>query len=345
MINYNTTQLNSKQNLKILNVNEEKMLNNGNGLHFKLPLALQLEITSNCNLKCPFCYNSSKYNKTDNNDLTPDVFTKLVKDIVESGGIFQCIISGGEPTLVINNFLGLLDILKKDGTSLALISNGAGINEETINSFRRYDWDWVQISIDSSNGAKHDAIRGVSGTYKQAIKAISLLKKNHIPLIIASVISDYNIEDMTKLVELAIENGAKEIIFSEVIPSGRASTQKFKLSESNAILYQNTITELKREYENDIIITKAASYKEQLLYSEKYVPLSCIVRPNGDVKLDCVLPFVIGNITKENFLNIWENAYRLVQSTQFKSYIKEAINHFISVVPNNVNQDIYFMED
>lgn len=54
MINYNTTQLNSKQNLKILNVNEKKMLNTGNGLHFKLPLALQLEITSNCNLKCPY---------------------------------------------------------------------------------------------------------------------------------------------------------------------------------------------------------------------------------------------------------------------------------------------------
>lgn len=344
MINYNTTQLNNKQNLKILNLDEEKMLNNGNGLHFKLPLTLQLELTSKCNLMCPFCYNSSEYN-TNNNDLAPTVFTKLVEYIVKSGGIFQCIISGGEPTLVLENFFELLDMLKKDGTSLALISNGAGINEENIDYYGRYDWDWVQISIDSSNSAKHDAIRGVSGTYEQAIKALSLLKEKDVPLIIASVISDYNIKDMTELVELAIKHGAKEIIFSEVIPSGRASNQKFELSKSNAVLYQNTITELKYKYKNDIIVTKAASYKEQLLHSEKYVPLSCIVRPNGDVKLDCVLPFVIGNISKENFLNIWENAYRLVQSTQFKSYIKKAIDHFISVVPNNVNQDIYFMED
>lgn len=345
MINYNTTQLQSKKDLKILNVNEDKMLNNENGLHFKLPLALQLEITSKCNLKCPFCYNSSEYNKVNNNDLPPDVFTKLVKDIVKSGGIFQCIISGGEPTLVIENYFEVLDTLKNDDTSLTMISNGAGINEQIIHSLGRYDWDWVQISIDSSNSAKHDEIRGVSGTYKQAIKAIALLKKIHVPLIIASVISDYNIEDMTELVERAIENGAKEIIFSEVIPSGRASTQKFKLSESNAVLYQNTIMRLKDQYENDIIITKAASYEEQLLHAEKYIPLSCIVRPNGDVKLDCVLPFVIGNIAKENFLDIWENAYRLVQSTQFKNYIKEAISHFSSVVPNNINQDIYFMED
>ena len=326
-------------------MNTNTLFSNGDWLPLKLPIALQLEITSRCNLKCPFCYNSSGNNYMAEKDISPNIFTGLVEDIVKAGGVFQCIISGGEPTLVIDQFSDLLYILKQDATSLALISNGTGIDKRTVGFLKQYDWDWIQISIDSSEESKHDIIRGNPGTFKKVMKALALLAENQIPIIIASVISDYNVRDIEGVVKLAISNGAKEIIFSEVIPSGRASTQKFDLSASNKIVYEKTVAELKVKYQKDIIITKASSYKDQLLYSEKYSPLSCIVRPNGDVKLNCVLPFVIGNIQKQNFIDIWNNAYGLVHSTIFKEYIETACNNFELVIPNNVNKDIYFMED
>lgn len=337
---YNNVQLSS---CRILN--NDILLNTGDWLPLKLPIALQLEITSRCNLKCPFCYNSSGNRHMGEKDISPTIFTGLVEEIVKAGGVFQCIISGGEPTLVLDQFSDLLDILKHDATSLALISNGTGIDKRMIRFLKQYDWEWIQISIDSSEESKHDTIRGNPGTFKTAMKAIAMLNENQIPFIIASAISDYNIHDIEGIVKLAISNGAKEIIFSEIIPSGRASTQKFDLSVSNKRLFKNTIAELEVKYQKDIIITKAASYKDQLLHSEKYCPLSCIVRPNGDVKLNCVLPFVIGNIKKERFMDIWNNAYRLVHSTIFKQYIELACKDFELVIPNNVNKDIYFMEE
>jgi len=31
-----------------------------------------------------------------------------------------------------------------------------------------------------------------------------------------------------------------------------------------------------------------------------------IVRPNGDIRFDCMAPFTIGNILKDNWITIWK---------------------------------------
>ena len=67
---------------------------------FSYPVTLQFELTGACNLKCKHCYNSSgDTDRIDYKRMIPNEWKILARQIVEDGGIFQCIISGGEPLL------------------------------------------------------------------------------------------------------------------------------------------------------------------------------------------------------------------------------------------------------
>ena len=63
------------------------------------PLTLQFELTGQCNLACKHCYNRSGDNDR-KTLMTPNKSCDLAHQIVNDGGNFQCIISGGEPLLL-----------------------------------------------------------------------------------------------------------------------------------------------------------------------------------------------------------------------------------------------------
>ena len=67
------------------------------------------------------------------------------------------------------------------------------------------------------------------------------------------------------------------------------------------------IIELTSEYEGTLQIERSMNVVTSM---RKYISTpnnGCIIRPNGDVRLDCMAPFVIGNVLKEPFRNIWRN--------------------------------------
>lgn len=88
---------------------------------FDMPLTVQFELTTNCNLKCRHCYNMSN-EKVYERTMTTEDWLKVVDNIIANGGIFQAIMSGGEPLLMGNGLFQIMDKLHDDGTSFVLIS-------------------------------------------------------------------------------------------------------------------------------------------------------------------------------------------------------------------------------
>lgn len=120
-------------------------------------------ILSRCNLKCKHCYNRS--GDSDRKTLmTPEKWIDLANQIVRDGGIFQCIISGGEPLLLSDKLFEIMDILHDDGTSFVVITNGLLLDREKVKRFLKYRFFWFQISIDGLTPEIHDEFRGVSGS-------------------------------------------------------------------------------------------------------------------------------------------------------------------------------------
>ena len=97
-----------------------------------------------------------------------------------------------------------------------------------------------------------------------------------------------------------------------------------------------------KKYADFIILERAATYKEQIQKIISCPISSLIVRPNGDVKLDCILPFVVGNIKTDDIQSIWMKAKKIYDESFFLNYINEALNNKYNVVANNTNNDIFY---
>ena len=324
-------------------LNNELINYNSNGERISLPLSIQLELTSLCNMHCKYCYNSSGVK--DNNELSIDQWIIVLNKIIELGGIFQCTFSGGEP-LLFPNLNILMDTLYKDGTSFNLITNGCLLNEEQVIKFKKYNWNWIQISLDSQFAEIHDYVRGYAGGWEKAVNGIKILVANNMPVHVACVVTKYNLYNLKEFVSFCKSIGVTKIRFSEVLFSGRACDGKLLLTAEEKDYLKKTIDELilYNKKEQDIKIEIATSYREQLTNLKKYAPLSIIIRPNGDVKIDCVLPFVIGNVKEESLSKIWQNVYSFYDSKIKNEYIDNALQGEIKV-KNNFDPDIVFKKE
>ena len=124
---------------------------------FKFPLLLQLELTRRCNVFCKHCYNNSGVDNTVCDAMTPQKWKDFCRYIVAHGGIFECVISGGEPLLLGDDLFEIMDILHNDGTYFLLITNGFLLTQEKVERLKKYRYKWIQVSIDGADADFHDS--------------------------------------------------------------------------------------------------------------------------------------------------------------------------------------------
>ncbi|CDD12158.1 radical SAM protein [Phascolarctobacterium sp. Marseille-Q4147] len=276
---------------------------------FSFPITLQFELTGACNLKCKHCYNrSGDVDRVQYTSMTPQKWKSLAKQIVEAGGIFQCIISGGEPLLLGEDLFDIMDILHEDGTSFVVITNGMLLSKEKVKRFSKYRYFWFQISIDGSTPELHDSFRGVEGSWEKAVNGAMEISDSGIPLVIAHSVTPKTLPYLDDMVKLAYSVGAGSIMIGEILPSGRAIFNKdiFLTHEQRNYLYEQ-IDKLSREYAGKIRIERSMNVNTSM---ERYVSApnsGGIIRPNGDFRLDCMTPFTIGNVLDETIDSIWKN--------------------------------------
>ena len=129
-----------------------------------------------------------------------------------------------------------------------------------------------------------------------------------IPLKIAHCVTPYNIDKIDDMCELAYSLGASEIIAGRISYSGRAAKNtNYILSYEEEKYLESKIKENAEKFSGKMIIKNANKVKDGL-ERHKRNPRSCaVIRPNGDVRIDGMAPFVVGNILVDDFYTIWKD--------------------------------------
>lgn len=164
---------------------------------------LILKVTSCCNLNCKYCY---VFNQGDYSYLRePPVLNKgLVDQILlridehcKSHGItnFLVIFHGGEPLMAPKSFFSyFVSEAKKKVTNAELLygiqTNATLLTQEWIDMFNYLDIS-IGVSLDGPKSAMINRVyrKNGKGAYDGVLKGIELLKKNHLPINILSVIN------------------------------------------------------------------------------------------------------------------------------------------------------------
>lgn len=312
--------------------------------YFSFPITLQFELTGACNLKCKHCYNrSGDKDRIQYTYMTPQKWKDLSRDIVSEGGIFQCIISGGEPLLLGDDLFDIMDILHDDGTSFVVITNGMLLTKEKAKKFAKYRYFWFQISIDGSTAKLHDDFRGVDGSWEKAVAGAMEISNNGIPLVIAHSVAPKTLPYLEDMVKLAYRLGAGTLMIGEILPSGRAiSHNDILLSHAQRNYLYEKINELTKKYSGQIKIERSMNITSSM---ERYLAQpngGGIIRPNGDFRLDCMAPFTIGNVLEDSIKNIWDrNGKNAWHNPKVIEFIKSIDNEKQQGnILNHVNADI-----
>lgn len=171
-----------------------------------IPQVITIGVTYKCQCRCLHC--SSGVPNFKQNLRNKDMPTWQIKDLIDQAilmGIPRITFFGGEP-LMRKDIFELIRYAKSKGMITRINTNAFALNEKVVMKLKESGLTHCDVSIDDSNPAIHDKLRGVPGLFSRAIKGIELLKKHKIVCQIVTYASRRNV---TAGLERIIELGRK----------------------------------------------------------------------------------------------------------------------------------------
>ncbi len=166
----------------------------------RVPLFCGHKLTYNCNLRCKMC----PFWKRPSPDSSIDQEKAILKQVYNSGAC-GIAFEGGEP-LLRKDLVEILAFSRSLTLHTSLITNGT-LLESRADEISPYINGVVYVSLDGLEKT-HDAIRGVSGCFKKAIRGITAAARK-VPVTINTTIMAENLYEIEDLVKLAKELNTK----------------------------------------------------------------------------------------------------------------------------------------
>lgn len=172
------------------------------------PLWLLAELTYRCPLQCPYCSNPTDFAAQDRELSTGqwiEVFCQA-----RAMGCVQLGFSGGEP-LVRKDLPELIAAARELGFYTNLITSGIGLTEKKLQSFADAGLDHIQISFQASDETLNAALAGSEKAFHQKLAMAKAVKALGYPMVLNFVLHRHNIDQLDRIIELAIQLDADDV--------------------------------------------------------------------------------------------------------------------------------------
>jgi len=279
-------------------------------LGLQAPICLTWELTYACNLACIHCLSSS--GRRDPDELTTAEAMGLI-DEMAALQIFYVNIGGGEP-MVRGDFFEIVDHAVDKGVGVKFSTNGTRMTKERAVRLAATGYVDVQISIDGTDAATNDAIRG-EGSFAAATKAMdNLAEAGFGEFKISVVMTRENTPQIDQFAEIADRYGA-QLRLTRMRPSGRGADtwdQLHPTAQQQRDLYRWLLDHPKVLTGDSFFHLSALGESLDGLNLCGAGRVVCLIDPVGDVY---ACPFVIhddfkaGNVRHEGgFTTVWRDS-------------------------------------
>lgn len=190
------------------------------------PLSISMDITSACNLQCPFCLVDSGAPGED--DLTLDDIIPCVEQVKKLKPT-PFAISGGEPLLKKEVLLYMVENLTPiREMAVTVFTNGTLMTNDYAQQLYDAGLRIARVSVDGHTEQLHDSIRG-KGAFKKTIRGIEHLRELGIHVNVVSVISRKNYQYYGEIRHF-VRHISDSYSIVPVLPGGRAAGSDLLLS-------------------------------------------------------------------------------------------------------------------
>ncbi len=144
------------------------------------PLFAVWNLTTDCNLRCPFCdsWKTNHSHSHEKTELTSEGKIKIINNLAK-GGVWFLSLCGGEPLLCADTE-DIIKIAKSNSMIINVSTNGL-LLEEKAEALINAGIDFITISLDGYNAELHDSMRRYAGLFKKienGIKAMRALSES-----------------------------------------------------------------------------------------------------------------------------------------------------------------------
>jgi PqqA peptide cyclase len=278
------------------------------------PVGVLAELTHRCPLSCPYCSNPIELDSRAG-ELDTETWKRVFSEAA-AVGVLHVHLSGGEPA----SRPDLVELVKHChdvGLYTNLITSGVGISEKRMRELADAGLDHVQLSIQDAEAESADRIGGYKGGFARKMDVARWVNEVGIPLTVNAVIHRANIARAGRMVEFAVELGARrvEIAHTQYYAWAYLNRQALMPSREQVEKAVTEVEALRKFYAGKIVIDHVAPD-----YYAKY-PKACMggwakrtlnITPHGKV-LPCHAAETIPglefwNVRDHSIADIWFNA-------------------------------------
>jgi PqqA peptide cyclase len=278
------------------------------------PVGVLAELTHRCPLSCPYCSNPIELDSRAG-ELDTETWKRVFSEAA-AVGVLHVHLSGGEPA----SRPDLVELVKhchEVGLYTNLITSGVGISEKRMRELADAGLDHVQLSIQDAEAESADRIGGYKGGFARKMDVAKWVNEVGMPLTVNAVIHRANIARAGRMVEFAVELGARrvEIAHTQYYAWAYLNRQALMPSREQVEKAVTEVEALRKFYAGKIVIDHVAPD-----YYAKY-PKACMggwakrtlnITPHGKV-LPCHAAETIPglefwNVRDHSIADIWFNA-------------------------------------
>ncbi len=272
------------------------------------------ELTRACNLACRHCRASATSCTPPGELSTQEAFALL--DDIASFAQPTIILTGGEPLLRAD----LFDIARhatERGLRSVAATNGSLLDAAAARRLVEAGVRRISVSLDGSDAASHDSLRGVPGAFEQALRGIGCARDAALPFQLNTTVTTDNADQLPAIHELAIRLGAAAHHVFLLVPTGRAAS--LRGMELDARRYEAILNWLADRFVSSPIEIRAtcAPHFYRILRQRGVATQArgclagqsfCFISHTGDVQPCGYFDVQVGNIRQKSLREIWEKA-------------------------------------
>jgi len=280
-------------------------------------------LTEGCNLCCRHCWIEPKFQGKRRH--YPGLDVHLFRSILSQGrpmGLSSVKLTGGEP-LLHPQIDEMIDIVREEKLNLNIETNGVLCTPDLARRIAGCGNRFVAVSLDGADAQTHEWVRGVEGSFDDALRGIHNLVEAGIRPQVIMTIMQRNFEQTEAVVRMAERLGAASVKFNLVQPTARGE----KMHEAGETLSIDMLVALGDWVEN----TLSRSSRIPLFYSHPtaFRPLGKMFGDRGSCGICSILGIIgvladgsyalcgigttvpeltFGHAAKDTLSDVWQNA-------------------------------------
>ena len=260
------------------------------------PLWAMIGLTYRCQCRCVHC-GMGEYARRVGEVLSVRELFSVIDQIVAMGAV-KIVFFGGEP-LCREDTASVIEYAASMGLVTSLDTNGELLTRTMAQSLKAAGLKSVQVSLDSADPDRHEALRGRPGLFAEARTAIENALEAGLCCVISTYASKQALRrgDLADIVGLGRDWGVDAVRIVQPIASGRwlDSTEVPLDAEEEAQL--SALVDRGFVYTDD----QKGGYRECASIRREFFYIS----PIGDFQPCCYIPLTFGSVRRERVVELW----------------------------------------